>query len=651
MTTYRIDAPDGKTYRIDGPAGASQEDIQAEVIRQNPHLAVPAASTEQTPSLTPDQIAAHAKKAGVSNFRAEHPFLAGLTDFVGGVNSVPRAVVRQVAPNSDYVTMPGSDPSSFASMAGQVLDPTSLALGGGAFKAATAPPAVAKLAPFFKSIIGGGAAGGAVGGIEGHPVAGAEYGAVGGGVLHPLAAGAGKVWNAGATFASGAEGQVVNYLNDVFKGDKAAVANALANLRSYLPGEQVVPSMVTGTGGARLGALEAKARSGENVAEQFKAIDQGNQTARSDALASRVNVQTVNPGTPQQRTVNVPQEVRSRVTAPLYEAAGQQIVPVDSQLATLLTGPAMQDVAGRVSESLKQAVVNAKVQGIKGPTLGTPGRPAPITDFAVEGSVPQGPTPQTLSGEELQRLKSAIDGELLAAKNGKQSPLGLQNVNTAELTKARSQLIDWMDNSVPGWQHARQKFAQGSKLVNETNWMGGLLDAINKPILAEGSAAFNAYVKNAPQTFVKETGLPRFDSPAEVINALSPRGQSVFNNVNNSLTRQMESNSNLATPGSVLPGMQNILDNTAKATPSYISMALSAVRKAASIGGMAMDKKAQTILDTAMTNPAALADLIRAVPPAERVAVVNKVFAGLRTPQMRSLLSSQLATQASQPQE
>lgn len=41
MTTYSISAPDGKTYAIDGPAGASQEQVQNEVIRQNPHLAAP----------------------------------------------------------------------------------------------------------------------------------------------------------------------------------------------------------------------------------------------------------------------------------------------------------------------------------------------------------------------------------------------------------------------------------------------------------------------------------------------------------------------------------------------------------------------------------------------------------------------------------
>lgn len=60
MTTYRIPAPDGKTYRIEGPEGATQEQIQAEVIRQNPHLAgataptgVAAIPTEPGANLTP----------------------------------------------------------------------------------------------------------------------------------------------------------------------------------------------------------------------------------------------------------------------------------------------------------------------------------------------------------------------------------------------------------------------------------------------------------------------------------------------------------------------------------------------------------------------------------------------------------------------
>jgi hypothetical protein len=37
MTTYSISAPDGQTYTIDGPAGASQAQVEAEVLRQNPN--------------------------------------------------------------------------------------------------------------------------------------------------------------------------------------------------------------------------------------------------------------------------------------------------------------------------------------------------------------------------------------------------------------------------------------------------------------------------------------------------------------------------------------------------------------------------------------------------------------------------------------
>ena len=39
MPIYRIEAPDGKTYRIEGPEGATDAQVRAEVIRQNPHLA------------------------------------------------------------------------------------------------------------------------------------------------------------------------------------------------------------------------------------------------------------------------------------------------------------------------------------------------------------------------------------------------------------------------------------------------------------------------------------------------------------------------------------------------------------------------------------------------------------------------------------
>ena len=41
MTTYSIAAPDGQTYKIEGPVGASQEQVQNEVLKQHPNAANP----------------------------------------------------------------------------------------------------------------------------------------------------------------------------------------------------------------------------------------------------------------------------------------------------------------------------------------------------------------------------------------------------------------------------------------------------------------------------------------------------------------------------------------------------------------------------------------------------------------------------------
>jgi len=54
MTIYSIAAPDGKTYEIEGPAGATQEQVQSEVIKQNPHLGTsPTVASQAAPVPAP----------------------------------------------------------------------------------------------------------------------------------------------------------------------------------------------------------------------------------------------------------------------------------------------------------------------------------------------------------------------------------------------------------------------------------------------------------------------------------------------------------------------------------------------------------------------------------------------------------------------
>jgi hypothetical protein len=108
MTTYRIQAPDGKTYSIEGPAGASDEQVKEEVIRQNPQLGgskaaspvVPEGSVNQIPTerganLTPSQPA----EQSFADQYIRGPIEAGLglaTGAVAGIVAPPIGIVQSM---------------------------------------------------------------------------------------------------------------------------------------------------------------------------------------------------------------------------------------------------------------------------------------------------------------------------------------------------------------------------------------------------------------------------------------------------------------------------------------------------------------------------------------------------------------------------
>lgn len=60
LTTYEIQAPNGKTYRIDGPPGATQEEVQAAILRNDPSANLP---KRKEASLGPVSKGGHVSKA------------------------------------------------------------------------------------------------------------------------------------------------------------------------------------------------------------------------------------------------------------------------------------------------------------------------------------------------------------------------------------------------------------------------------------------------------------------------------------------------------------------------------------------------------------------------------------------------------------
>lgn len=67
MPTYEIKAPNGKTYRIDGPDGATDEQVQAEVLRQFPEVGGQATQAPATPAADPNQVLSDLYNSGADS--------------------------------------------------------------------------------------------------------------------------------------------------------------------------------------------------------------------------------------------------------------------------------------------------------------------------------------------------------------------------------------------------------------------------------------------------------------------------------------------------------------------------------------------------------------------------------------------------------
>lgn len=110
MPTYRMQAPDGNSYQVSGPEGASDDQVRAEVIKQNPHLAgtptpaateappaaaAPAAGPAEVPRHIPDPFAVAGNALNAMRMPLKAAFdLAGKADVAQGIKTPEQAASR-----------------------------------------------------------------------------------------------------------------------------------------------------------------------------------------------------------------------------------------------------------------------------------------------------------------------------------------------------------------------------------------------------------------------------------------------------------------------------------------------------------------------------------------------------------------------------
>lgn len=534
MTTYSISAPDGKTYEIEGPAGATQEQVQQEVIRQNPHLnagspkptesaavAKPSAQSAVTP---PDTRSAW-DKASKGDIVAGLP----LTRIAAGVAS-PIVGAFQVGANiGDWInTKIGQEPVLGKYIAEKVAEYEASkkrgmeALGNGgtdilgmAGSAATGGLALKGVMPAvtYAGKIAQGAGIGAVAGATTPSVKPglAETGeqaamgaAFGGGIpaVAPAVAAAGR----------GAYRMFVEPLTESGRtaikgrvyaeaaGDRApAIINALRD-----PTNTIVPGSMPTAGQAAVPAGSAEWAALQKSASQVAPSDY---LARTDAqkAAQLAQVRTVG-GTPADltraegtRSANALNNYGVATTAGIDQDMAQAMAP---QIENLMQRPIMQ------------AARQDAAQWAANRSLATP-------DF---GSV-----------EGLDYLKKALDRQI--ASTAKRTD-AVGQADLATLMQNKSDLLATVKEIAPAYDTARVAFAKDSVPVNQMQ-VGQYLENKLTPALGEDAklraAGFAGAVKDAPGTLRRSLdNAPRYQ---ELTQVLTPKQVSAVNSVVDDLAR------------------------------------------------------------------------------------------------------------------
>ena len=129
MTTYRITAPDGQTYQIDGPPGASDADVIAAVIAQNPGMqSAPPAAKAAPFSLSDTAINAAQGAVGATKSIAE-AFGAGNApaEYLEGVQ---KSLGESLSPKRQAEMQRRKQLEDIANKSGKTLDEVAASLGG-----------------------------------------------------------------------------------------------------------------------------------------------------------------------------------------------------------------------------------------------------------------------------------------------------------------------------------------------------------------------------------------------------------------------------------------------------------------------------------------------------------------------------------------
>ena len=482
MPIYSISAPDGNTYKIEGPAGASQEQVVSEVLKQHPTANSPPeqgnmyTQSAQDIQYSPEGIPLNTSSYGSAPTGATKAAQQGLTSTVSlpinvatGIAKSPAALVQAY----DKLIGKGNTGDNMVNAINQIEQGTQGQMGGVGSAVNQIGSAVGQAAPYmgigttgmipsFAQKVAQGVGTGALSGVltpeqtslnpEQYKEAKAQnigiQSALGGAI--PVVGGIAKTaYNAGKAlieplYTGGREAIIGRALRQ-YAGNEAE--KAVSNLKNAK--ELVQGSMPTVGEAAGVPSLAAAQRAATAVSQEATNTMAARQVAQNEARIAALHQLAGSEG--ERAALNL---ARENAAQDLYKSAFGKKMTLTPELTKevnqLVQTPAIKD-------AMKQAQINAKNLGID---INNP-----------KGSI-----------QGLHQTKLAIDDAIERLKKPDMSTA--EKNKMAGLVAAKNRLIGFLENDKisPEYKVARETYAAMSKPINEMDVIQSISDKVINPL-------------------------------------------------------------------------------------------------------------------------------------------------------------------------
>jgi len=482
MPTYSIAAPDGNTYKIEGPAGASQDQVVSEVLKQHPTAGNPPekgnmyTQSAEDIQYSPEGIPLNTSSYGSAPTGATKSAQQALTSTVSlpvnvatGIAKSPAALVQMY----DKYIGGGKNGDNMVNAINQIEKGTQAQMGDVGSAVNQVSSAVGQAAPYmgmgttgmipsFAQKIAQGAGMGALSGaltpeetnLSPEEFKNAKAQNIGIqstlGAAFPVVGGMLKTgYNAGKALIeplyTGGREKIIGRALREYAGNEAE--KAVANLKAAK--ELVSGSMPTVGEAAGVPSLAAAQRAATAVSQEATNTMAARQVANNEARAIALNQLAGTEG--ERAALNL---ARENAAEDLYKTAFGKKMTLNPELTKevnqLVQTPAIKD-------AMKQAQINAKNLGIdiKNP----------------KGSI-----------QGLHQTKLAIDDAIDRLKKPDMS--SAEKNKMAGLLAAKDRLVGFLENKniSPEYKVARETYAAMSKPINEMDVIQGIANKAINPL-------------------------------------------------------------------------------------------------------------------------------------------------------------------------